>query len=67
MNIKTHEFSIDQCVDQVLERMFHDGVLTDNKRVKIAQNLYETLSETDAAEAATLKSVEIDVEQVEYL
>lgn len=67
MNIKTHEATIDQCVDQVLERMLHDGVLRDNKKVKIAQSMYETLNETEAAEAAALKSIEIDVEQVEYL
>ena len=47
--------------------MFHDGVLRDNRKVKIAESLYETLNETDAAEAASLKSIEIDVEQVEYL
>jgi adenylylsulfate kinase len=62
MNVKTHESTIEQCVDQVLERMLHDGVLRDNKRVRIAQPLYETLSEAEAVEAATLKSIEIDVE-----
>ena len=67
MNMKTHESTVDECVDQIIERMIHDGVLRDNKKVRIAESLYETLNETDAAEAATLKSVEIDVEQVEYL
>jgi hypothetical protein len=47
--------------------MVHDGILKDLKKTHVVGNLYETLSEQEAHEAAALKSIEIDVEQVEYL
>jgi homoserine trans-succinylase len=67
LDIKTHELTLDQSVDVVLERMFQDGVLVDNKRVRIAQSAYETPTEEEQKEYNALKSIEIDVEQVEYL
>jgi ATP sulfurylase len=42
-------------------------VLKDNSERKVAQSLYETVNDEERKELDTLLSVEIDVEQVEYL
>jgi ATP sulfurylase len=54
-------------METVLHRMFEDGVLVDHKKARVAESLYETPSAEEQKEFAALKSVEIDVEQVEYL
>lgn len=67
MNIKTHEMSLDQSVDFVIKRMVDDGILKDHSKKDVAESLYETPTEEEKKEYAGLKSIEIELEQVEYL
>ncbi len=67
MDIKTHELTIEQSIDSVFERMYADHILRDNNRPHVAEPLYETPTEEEAKTYESLKSIEIDVEQVEYL
>lgn len=47
--------------------MTDDGLLKNNARKEVAQSLYETPSEAETQEYNGLKTIEIDIEQVEYL
>jgi ATP sulfurylase len=47
--------------------MFDDGILKDNTERKVSQNIYETITDEEKKNLNELKSIEIDVEQVEYI
>lgn len=47
--------------------MRDDKILVSNREPKIAESLIENLSEEQLAEFDTLQSLEIDVEQAEYI
>lgn len=67
LDVKTHEQSLDESVHHVMERMVVDDLLHDNRKPRVAQCLYEKPSEEEKKEYDALKSIEIDLEQVEYL
>jgi 3'-phosphoadenosine 5'-phosphosulfate synthase len=51
----------------VLKRILDDKLIVSNKEPKIADSLIETLSEEELKEISELQSIEIDVEQAEYI
>lgn len=67
INIPTHQQTIDQSVDLVLKRIVDDGVLESTRTTVIAQSLIKTPTEQELVEINALKSIEIDVEQAEYI
>lgn len=67
LDIKTGEQTLDQSVDFVLKKMRDDGILVDNTERVIPDSLYEEPTEEERKEFETLKSIEIDTEQIEYL
>lgn len=67
MDIKTGELSLDECVNQVIKQLTDDGLLKDNNVTEIAQPLYESISSEEQTAVDSLKVIDIEVEQVEYL
>lgn len=68
LDIKTDTLTVDQSVDFVLKKMLDDGIITSNREPKIANSLIEeNLTEDDYKEFDTLKSIEIDIEQAQYI
>eukprot|EP00347_Sterkiella_histriomuscorum_P019046 403343169 len=68
LDVKTGELTVEQSVDFVIKRMFDDGIVVSNKDPVIAESLIEeSISESERLELDTLKYIEIDVEQAEYL
>ena len=61
LDIKTHELTLDQSVNVVLDKMFNDGILEDHRKVKIAPTLYETPTEEEQKEYNALKSIEVEI------
>lgn len=52
----------------MIKRMTDDGLILSNHEPRIAESLIEEdLSESERLELDTLKYIEIDVEQAEYL
>lgn len=47
--------------------MVDEGIVVSNRQTHIAESLIETPSEEELAEFNTLKSIEIEVEQAEYV
>ena len=67
LDINTGNLTLEQSVDYVLKRMFDDGVLVDNHQVRITPALYETPTEEQVHEYNNLPSIDINVEQAEYI
>ena len=60
--------SLDQSIDFVIKRMVDDGILHDNSAPRVADSMIEeSVSAQEVAEFNALKSIDIDVEQAEYL
>jgi len=51
----------------VLAKLHKDGVLRDNRSGTVAENLYQIATAEEEKELASLKSIDIDQEQAEYL
>ena len=67
LNINTGEDTLDQCVQQVLDRMTTDDILTDFSSVRIAPSLIKEVTIEEKKEFDDLEVLDIDIEQVEYL
>jgi 3'-phosphoadenosine 5'-phosphosulfate synthase len=68
LEIRTDQLSIEQSIELVINKMLKEGVITDNQQPRVVESLYElALPEDQVASFSTLKSIEIEVEQVEYL
>lgn len=67
LNIPTHELTLEQSVQFVFKKMLDDGLVVSNRETHIAKSLIETPTEAELNEINTLKSIEIDVEQAEYI
>ena len=59
--------TLDQACDFVLKRMTDDGVLKNNSSPRVVESLYHKISDEERKVVEGLPSIEIDVEQVEYL
>lgn len=60
--------SIDQCVNIILKQMLDDKIIASNQAPRVVDSLIETgLSPEDLESFKTLKSIDIDIEQAEYL
>ena len=67
MNIDTGSFSLEQCQTQCINHMMAEGVLKSNSERTIAPSHWATPSAEDSAKFATLKKLDINKHQVEYL
>lgn len=67
LEIRTDLLSIDQSIDLVLKKMRDERILVSNREPKIADSLIEDLTAEQLLEFDSLKSIEIDVEQAEYI
>lgn len=68
LDVRTDQLTLEQSVDFVIKRMFDDGIVESNLETKIAESLIEeNVTEEERVEFEGLKSIEIDVEQAEYL
>ena len=67
LNIKTHEMTLDQTVEFVIKKMLDDGIIRDNSVRRVAEEIYESISDEERKELDTLKSIDVDIEQVEYI
>lgn len=67
LDIKTHELSLDQSVDFVIKKLLDDGILTDNSKPRVTSPLLETPTAEQKQEYDSLKSIDINTEQAEYI
>jgi 3'-phosphoadenosine 5'-phosphosulfate synthase len=67
LNVNTGEQTLDESCDQVLKHMIAESVLRDQAKPRVAQSLVKAASEAEATEHASLKVLDIDIEQAEYL
>lgn len=65
--MRTDLLSLDHACDFVLKRMGDDGILINNSAPRVAESLYKQISDEERKVVEALPSIEIDVEQVEYL
>lgn len=67
MDIPTDKLTLEESVKFVFKKMLDDGIVVSNKATHIAQSLIQTPSEAELAEISSLKSIDIEVEQAEYI
>ncbi len=67
LNVNTGELSLDASKSLVINHMMAEGVLRATQERVIAQSLWKEASAEQAAELASLKVLDIDKHQVEYL
>jgi adenylylsulfate kinase-like enzyme len=67
LNVNTGELTLDQSVQLILKQLTQDGIIKSNTAPNVVDTLIETVSEEELANFASLKSIDIDVEQAEYL
>ena len=67
LNVNTGELSLEQSKAMVINHMMAEGVLRSNQERSIAQSLWRDASADEAAAFASLKVLDIDQHQVEYL
>lgn len=65
--MNTGELTLDQSVQLILKQLTQDGIIKSNTAPNVVDTLIETVSEEELANFASLKSIDIDVEQAEYL
>jgi len=67
LDIKTGDQTLDQCVQQVLDRMTGDEIMTDFSAQRVSPSLVKEVTIEEKSEFDTLEVLDIDVEQAEYL
>lgn len=67
LNINTGELTLDQSIQMILKQAVEGGIIKSNTEPHIVDSLVETVSEEELANLATLKSIDLEVDQVEYL
>jgi 3'-phosphoadenosine 5'-phosphosulfate synthase len=67
LNVNTGEFTLDQCEQMVIKHMTEQGVLRDNSVPRIVQSLIVPPTAEEETEFASLKSIDLDIHQVQYL
>ena len=67
LDIRTDSLSIDQSVNVILKKLIDDNIISSNNKPRVVDSLIETVSEEELASFKTLKSIDIDIEQAEYL
>ena len=67
LNINTGDLTLEQSVNLILKQLNDDKIIKSNSAPLIVDSLVETVTEEEFANFATLKSIDIDIEQVEYL
>jgi hypothetical protein len=67
LDIRTDSLSIDQSVNVILKQLIDDNIISSNNKPRVVDSLIETVSEEELASFKTLKSIDIDIEQAEYL
>jgi hypothetical protein len=54
-------------VNVILKQLIDDNIISSNNKPRVVDSLIETVSEEELASFKTLKSIDIDIEQAEYL
>lgn len=67
LNVNTGDLTLDQSQALVIKHMTDNGVLRSNAAKRIADTLWTEATEAEAAELSSLKVLDIDQHQVEYL
>ena len=67
MNVNTGELSLQQCQSLVINHMTSNGVIKSNEERTIAESMWKDASEAEATAIASLKTLDINQHQVEYL
>lgn len=67
LEIRTDQLTIDQSISVILKKMTDDKIIRSNSAPRVAESLIESVSEEEAQTFRTLKSIDIDIEQAEYL
>ena len=67
LDVKTHEMTLDQSVEFVMKRMSDEGIIRDTSKKPVADSLYETPTDEERKEYDGLKSIDIELEQAQYL
>lgn len=67
LDVRTDQLSLEQSVSLILKTLNDDGIIESNTKPRVVESLVERLSEDELATFKTLKSIDIEVEQAEYL
>ena len=67
MDINTGELSLQQCQSVVMQHMTSNGVIRSNQTRVIAQSMWKDATADEATAVSSLKVLDIDQHQVEYL
>jgi 3'-phosphoadenosine 5'-phosphosulfate synthase len=68
LDIKTGEQTVEQSVSQIMKHLIDDRIITSNSEPRVVDTLIESvISEADKHFFSTLKSLDIEVEQAEYI
>ena len=67
LNVNTGELTLEQSKALVLKHMKDEGVLTDNSARRVVESLVKEPTEAEATEFASLKVLDINKTQAEYL
>lgn len=67
LDIRTDLLTLDQSVEFVIKKMLDDGIIRDNSKPRVADSLVESISDEEKKELESLRVLEVNVEQAEYL
>ena len=67
LDIHTDKLTIEQSVSVILKQLVDDEIISSNQKPRVVDSLIETVSEEEMANFKSLKSIDIDIEQAEYL
>ena len=67
LDVRTDQLSIEQSVNVILKKLVDDKIVTSNTQPRVVDTLIETISEDERLTLNTLKSIDLSIEQAEYL
>jgi 3'-phosphoadenosine 5'-phosphosulfate synthase len=67
LEVRTDTLSLEESVNFVIKKMVDDGILESNSKPRVVESLVEEVSDEERKSFDSLKSIDVDVEQAEYL
>jgi adenylyl-sulfate kinase len=68
LEVRTDQLSIDQSIELVINRMLKEGIILDKHQPRVVESLYELNTPFSLMTGFSVaESIDIDIEQVEYL
>jgi hypothetical protein len=67
LDIRTDQLDLDQSVDFVIKKMLSDGILKDSSAPRVSDSMIETVTDEEKKEFESLKFIDVNVEQAEYI